>query len=103
MIEHRRVIDALPDIVRVPGLDAVLVGPYDLSASLGLTGLFALPEFEATIARILEVTKAAGMPCGVHVVTLLPQDLQRRREAGFRFIACGIDSVNPNQGARRPQ
>lgn len=102
MIEHQRAVEALPAIVKVQGLDAILIGPYDLSASLGRTADFAHPEFEKTMARILEVTRSAGIACGVHVVTPSPQELQRRQTAGYRFLAYGIDSVILNHGSRRP-
>lgn len=103
MIEHQRAVEALPAIVGVQGLDAILIGPYDLSASLGRTAQFSHPEFEATMARIFEVTRAAAVPCGVHVVQPSTQQLQQRLAAGYRFIAYGIDSVFLNHGARRPQ
>jgi 2-dehydro-3-deoxyglucarate aldolase len=102
MIEHQRAVHALPAIVGLEGIDAVLIGPYDLSASLGRTADFLHPEFESLIARILEVTSGAGIACGVHVVALSPQELQRRRAAGFRFLAYGIDSVILQRGAVRP-
>lgn len=102
MIEHQRAVEALPAIVEIEGIDAVLIGPYDLSASLGRTADFVHPEFEGLIARILEVTSGAGIACGVHVVVPSPQELQRRWAAGFRFLAYGIDSVILQQGAARP-
>jgi 2-dehydro-3-deoxyglucarate aldolase len=103
MIEHGKAVDELAEIVEVEGLDAVLVGPYDLSASLGRTAQFTHPEFEATMKRILDVTRAAGVPCGVHVVEPSPEELGRREAAGYRFIAYSIDSVILRQGARRPK
>jgi 2-dehydro-3-deoxyglucarate aldolase len=102
MIEHGNAVEHLPEIVEVEGLDAILVGPYDLSASLGRTAQFTHPEFEATMARILDVSRAARVPCGVHVVAPSPEELARREAAGYRFIAYGIDSVILRQGARRP-
>ena len=45
MIEHVNAVDSLRDILNVEGLDAVLIGPYDLSASMGLTAQFDHPEF----------------------------------------------------------
>jgi 2-dehydro-3-deoxyglucarate aldolase len=103
MIEHGRAVDALEEILKVQGLDAILVGPYDLSASLGLTAQFTHPKFEAAMARILELCRAAGVACGVHVVTPSADDLGRRQAQGYRFIAYGIDSVILHLGARRPQ
>lgn len=102
MIEHVRAVDEIAKITAVEGLDALLVGPYDLSSSIGRTAQFQHPEFEALMARILEAARSAGIACGVHVVTPSPQDLKRRLDAGFRFIAYGIDAVILHQGAVRP-
>ena len=54
MIEHYRAVDALSEILNVEGLDAILIGPYDLSASIGRTAEFTNPEFESLMARIEE-------------------------------------------------
>jgi 2-dehydro-3-deoxyglucarate aldolase len=102
MIENQRAVQDLPAIVAVDGLDALLIGPYDLSASIGRTAQFTHPEFEAQMSRIREVTAAAGMPCGVHVVQPSPDELRARRDAGFRFLAYSIDSVMLNHAALRP-
>jgi 2-dehydro-3-deoxyglucarate aldolase len=102
MIENQRAMADLPAIVAVEGLDAVLIGPYDLSASIGRTGEFTHPEFEAQMKRIREVTAAAGIACGIHVVAPSPDDLRARHAAGFRFLAYSIDSVFLNHAAGRP-
>lgn len=102
MIEHHRAVDNLPSIASVDGLDAVLIGPYDLSASIGHTGEFTHPEFESLIAGIQKVSSHAGVVCGVHVVAPSPEELRRQQLAGFRFLAYSIDSVILNNGAVRP-
>ena len=102
MIEHRRAVDRLEDIASVEGLDAVLIGPYDLSASIGRAGEFATPEFEALVTRIRQTVDRAGVACGVHVVNPSPQELGRRRDEGFRFLAYSLDAVILNQGSVRP-
>jgi 2-dehydro-3-deoxyglucarate aldolase len=103
MIEHERAVKDLPAILAVPGLDAILVGPYDLSASMGRTGRFDDPQFEAVMSRILAACVEARIPCGVHVVAPSREDLQRRIAAGYRFLAYSIDSVILNHGAARPR
>ena len=52
MIESRLGVENLNDILSVKGLDAVLIGPYDLSASFGLTGQFENAEFQEIMAMI---------------------------------------------------
>jgi 2-dehydro-3-deoxyglucarate aldolase len=93
MIEHSRAVDDLGDILRVKGLDAILIGPYDLSASMGLTAKFDAPEFIAMMDRIRILCKQHGIPCGVHVVMPEPAELKKRISEGYRFIAYSIDAV----------
>jgi 2-dehydro-3-deoxyglucarate aldolase len=102
MIEHERAVKALNGIVGVSGLDAILIGPYDLSASIGQTGEFEHSKFRALMTEIKEVATRAGVPCGLHVVAPDPQQLQREQAAGFRFLAYSIDAVILAHGAARP-
>jgi 2-dehydro-3-deoxyglucarate aldolase len=93
MIEHAKAVESLPEIVSVAGLDALLVGPYDLSASLGHTGEFDHPVFKTAMARIRAEADARGLPCGIHVVAPSRKELQNRISEGYRFIAYSIDAV----------
>ena len=67
-IEHIRAVEQLDAILSHPRLDAIMVGPYDLSGSMGLTGQFDHPDFVAVMARINEACKRHNMPMGNHVV-----------------------------------
>jgi 2-dehydro-3-deoxyglucarate aldolase len=102
MIEHVNAVENLDDILQVDGLDAILIGPYDLSASMGLTTNFDHPEFSDTMKIIKESAKKATVPCGVHVVTPSPDELQEKIESGFRFIAYSIDAVFLNNFSAKP-
>lgn len=93
MIETEAGVENLDAILAVDGIDAILVGPYDLSASMGMTGEFERPEFIAALARIQEKAKETGMPPGLHVVDLNPDSLRARIAEGYRFLAYSIDSV----------
>lgn len=93
MIEHIRAVQNLDDILTVKGLDAILIGPYDLSASMGMTGRFDSPEFIAVIDEILGKCKRQRIPCGVHVVDPDSQMLRKRIDEGYLFIAYSIDAV----------
>lgn len=102
MIEHHRAVAELEAILGVDGLDAILIGPYDLSASMGLTAKFDHPEFCATMERIRILAAAKSIPAGVHVVAPLPEQLRQRLGEGYRFIAYSIDSVLMNSFASMP-
>lgn len=102
MIEHIRAVDNLDAILAVGGLDAIFIGPYDLSASLGLTAQFDHPDFKATIQHIGEQAKQANIPAGVHVVTPLNDELNQRIAEGYQFIAFSIDAVFLRTCAHNP-
>ncbi len=102
MIEHINAIENLDDILKVKGLDAVLIGPYDLSASMGLTAEFEDQSFAAAMDIIKEKSKKAKIPCGVHIVTPSEDDLLNKIENGYRFIAYSIDAVFLNKNIKRP-
>jgi 2-dehydro-3-deoxyglucarate aldolase len=102
MIEHVRAVANLAEILDVTGLDAILVGPYDLSASMGKTGQFDEPEFESVMASIREQARAHGIPCGVHVVMPDNALLQQRLAQGYRFLAYSIDAVFLNTSVLAP-
>lgn len=93
MIETISALESLKEILDVDGLDAILIGPYDLSASMGLTAQFDHPDFCETIELIRGFAEAMSIPAGVHVVEPLQAQLQKSLEDGYRFIAFSIDAV----------
>jgi 2-dehydro-3-deoxyglucarate aldolase len=93
MIEHYRAVAELEAILTVGGLDAILIGPYDLSASMGLTAQFDHPDFCATMEKIRTLAAVKAIPAGVHVVAPSPQQLQQRLGEGYRFVAYSIDAA----------
>jgi 2-dehydro-3-deoxyglucarate aldolase/4-hydroxy-2-oxoheptanedioate aldolase len=63
-IETREALEALDDILAVPGLDSVVIGPWDLSGALGLLGDVEHPKVVAAIETIIAKTRAAGLFVG---------------------------------------
>jgi 2-dehydro-3-deoxyglucarate aldolase len=93
MIEHISAVDSLREILGVDGLDAILIGPYDLSSSIGLTAQFDHPDFCKAMELIRSLAGAMSIPVGVHVVEPSQAQLQERLEEGYRFLAYSIDAV----------
>lgn len=93
MIEHHRAVAELEAILSVKGLDAILIGPYDLSASMGLTAQFDHPDFCATMEKIRTLAATKTIPAGVHVVAPSPEQLRQRMDEGYRFVAYSIDAA----------
>jgi len=92
-IEHISAVEALEEILAIPGVDGFIVGPYDLSASLGLAGQWEHPTVRAALDRVEGVMHASRLPGGFHVVHSDRDALRARIDAGYRFIAWGDDMV----------
>jgi len=92
MIETAQALDNLDAILSVEGLDAVYIGPSDLSLALGCRPDFDNPEPKAAQAmdHILERAKAHGVIAGVH--NGAPEVARARAAKGFRFVTVGSDA-----------
>jgi len=84
-------VENIESIVGVQGLDAILVGPYDLSASMGLPGQVDHPDVKAAIQHVAEVCFDANMPIGIFGMTA--EAVRPYIAQGFRFIVCGADTA----------
>ena len=80
-------------------VDAVVIGPYDLSGSFGLPGQIDSPQVVDAIARVQKVCEAAGKPCGIFAATV--EKAKAYAEAGFQLIAVGIDCTVLLNGYRQ--
>lgn len=65
-IESVPALDALDEILAEPGLDAVLIGPHDLTCSLGVPEQYDHPDFLAACETIFHKARAAGIGAGIH-------------------------------------
>ena len=90
-VESRRGIENVDEIAAVPGLDAVLIGPGDLSTSLGIPGQTEHPEMIAAIEKMLAATKRNEIAGGPHVGT--PEDALRWADKGATFMSFGLDTA----------
>ena len=93
MIESIAGLENIAEIIDVPGLDAIFIGPYDLSASMGIMAQFDDARFIEALAKITEAARDKGMPIGIHVVEPAREQVQSRIDEGYCFIAYSIDAV----------
>lgn len=90
-IEHIYGINNLEEIISVPGIDGTIIGPYDLSGSMGMPGEFEKPVVIDALKRYIEVCKSHNFPMGFHVVDARPEKIQEKIKEGYRFVAYGTD------------
>jgi 2-keto-3-deoxy-L-rhamnonate aldolase RhmA len=98
-IESRAGVDAVDAIASVDGVDAVFIGPSDLSAAYGHLGNPGHPEVQQVIRHIVERVRAHGK--AVSILTPVRADAQRYLELGIQVVAVGSDlGLAPRRGAR---
>jgi 4-hydroxy-2-oxoheptanedioate aldolase len=92
MIETAQALDNLDDILSVEGLDAIYIGPSDLSLSLGCRPVFddVDPKVAQAMEHILDRATAHGVKAGVH--NGVPEVALARAQRGFRFVTVSSDA-----------
>ncbi len=92
MAEHIDAIERADEIMSVPGIDVVFIGPNDLTNSMGLPPVFESddPRFTGAVDHILKMAKKYGVAPGIHVADW--QAAERRRAQGFQFIAVSSET-----------
>lgn len=89
-IETRRGVEARDEILSVPGVDAVMIGPADLSISLGVPGDFQHPVMVDAMEKIRDSCIQHGIAPGTQTRTLALAKFWRER--GMRFLGCSSET-----------
>ncbi len=92
-IEHINAIKNLDEIFSVEGVDGFLIGPYDLSGSMGIPGKLEHKKLIKTINIILEKGKKFNKYAGIHVAVPDIKKIKKIKKSGFKFIGVGMDST----------
>jgi len=92
-IEHIEAINNLEEILSVEGVDASMIGPYDLSGSIGYPGEFERKEVKESLKRYLTVCKKLKKPAGYHVIPPEAVQVKKVIAEGFQFIAFSLDTL----------
>ena len=90
-IEHVDAIRNLKDILSVEEIDGTIIGPYDLSASMGKPGKYHEEDVKETIAKYDEICDAMQKPKGSHVISSDSKETIQKRELGYSFLAFSLD------------
>jgi 2-keto-3-deoxy-L-rhamnonate aldolase RhmA len=85
-IESMPAVDNLDQLLAVPDLDAVLIGPHDLSVSLGIPEQYDHPEFDRTVRQIISKARSSGIGAGIHFWANLEQEIEWARHGANLFL-----------------
>ena len=96
--EHVDAVDSIESIVAVDGIDAVFLGPYDLSASLGRMGELDHPDVQQAIDHVIAACKAADKPLGFFGVSA--EAIRSYVARGCTLVVAGVDTLMLGTAAR---
>jgi 2-dehydro-3-deoxyglucarate aldolase len=99
-IEHIKAVENLEDIISTEGIDGIIIGPYDLSASMGYPGEYDRPDVQSALGQIKKVCGSKGVTMGFHVIPPDHKALREKMDEGYRFLAFSIDFLFLGEKAR---
>ncbi|NKB35635.1 MAG: 2,4-dihydroxyhept-2-ene-1,7-dioic acid aldolase [Gammaproteobacteria bacterium] len=97
--EHKDAAENIEDIVQVKDIDAILVGPFDMSASFGKPGQVSDPDVVAAIDHVTEVCIAAGITLATAVAG--DDDASNYIAKGYTLVSAGADSLHLINSAKK--
>jgi 4-hydroxy-2-oxoheptanedioate aldolase len=97
MVETAAALDRLDEILAVPGIDAVFMGPSDFAISMGLAPRGDDPEHRRRLEQVPAVCERHGVVAGIACGSA--DLLVRWRDAGYTMLACPADLILLRQGA----
>jgi 2-keto-3-deoxy-L-rhamnonate aldolase RhmA len=86
-IESLPAVNNLSTLLKIPEVDGILIGPHDLSTSMGMPEQYFHPTFEKTVIDIISQARDKGIAAGIHVT--YPNALEQE----VRFIKAGINMI----------
>ena len=99
-IEHISAIDDLENILKVKNLYGTIIGPYDLSASLGIPGQFNHQKFKMALTKYKTLTKKFKLKKGYHVTEPNINDVKKKIKEGYDFIGFSWDTFFLGQACK---
>ncbi|QKJ31471.1 2,4-dihydroxyhept-2-ene-1,7-dioic acid aldolase [Mucilaginibacter mali] len=90
-IEHIEGVNNLEAIVNTPGIDAVFIGPYDLSGSLGIPGQYNDPQVIEALNRVEKICQTNQISMGYHVIEPNIDLVTEKMRSGYNLIAFSTD------------
>jgi 2-keto-3-deoxy-L-rhamnonate aldolase RhmA len=88
-IEHTEAVQDIDSILSVPNIDAIIIGPYDLSGSFGKLGQVEDAEVQAAMQVVQDACKKHSVPLGVFAMT--PEHARNYLKQGYKLVAVGVD------------
>ena len=92
-IEHIDAIANLEEILSVDGIDGTIIGPYDLSGSMGKPGQYDDDDVKEVLSKYETISKKLNKPIGYHVIKPDHSVMLEKIGSGYTFLAFSLDTV----------
>ncbi len=90
-IEHINAVNNIEDIISVDGIDGVIIGPYDLSGSMGYPGEYEREDVRKAIKSVIDSCKNKDFPVGFHVIETEPKKFIEKAKMGCSLLVYSVD------------
>ena len=100
-IEHIDAVNNINEIIAVEGVDSIIIGPYDLSASLQCPGDFKNPILIEAIEVVERACNKIKFPLGYHVIEPSYKLVKEKLNSGYKFIGFSLDFLFLGNNARK--
>ena len=90
-IEHINALKNIEAIGSVDGIDGLIIGPYDLSSSMGYPGEYDRDDVQNVISEVQKKSRDIGISFGFHVIESDPEQILKKINQGCNFLAYSID------------
>ena len=90
-IEHFEAVKNIEEIITTDGIDGVIVGPYDLSGSMGIPGEYGKPKVQQALLEVEETCKRLNKTLGFHVIQSDASFTQEKIDKGYNLLAFSLD------------
>lgn len=90
-VEHIEAVNNLSDIISTQGIDGIIVGPYDLSGSMGKPGAYNDDDVKEALEKVKKVCREHNFPLGFHVIESDSSKLKVKIDEGYTFLAFSLD------------
>lgn len=90
-IESAEAVEAADPLLAHPAVDGAMIGPYDISGSLGIPGQLDHPRVQRACTGVIEACRRAGKACGTQIVDPTPARVRAALRQGYTFVVLASD------------
>lgn len=90
-IESIRAVEAIDTLLAFDEVDGIMIGPYDISGSLGVPGQTNHPKVRDAAKRVVEAAARAGKSCCTQIADVNAEAVQSAFDQGYTFLILGSD------------